>query len=88
MENTLELFTKFGLGYVLTAALVYWGGIILKWVLSKQSKQMDDNHKENLAKMDNLYDIIVKLIDKTNRLDDDIGGMAGKLDYERRKPPL
>jgi predicted membrane protein len=74
MENTLELVTKFGLGTALALVLAYLFGLVIKWLLGEFSKKIDDLHA-----------IVVKLIDKSVRLDDDIGGMAGKLNYQRRE---
>jgi F0F1-type ATP synthase membrane subunit b/b' len=72
MENTLELVTKFGLGIALALVLAYLLGLVIKWMLNEFSKKIDDLHL-----------IIVKLIERINRLDDDVSEMARKMNFER-----
>jgi len=72
MENTLELVTKFGLGIALALVLAYLLGLIIKWMLGQFS-----------AKLDELHLIVIKLIERINRLDDDVSAMAGKMNFAR-----
>jgi len=72
MENTLELVTKFGLGIALALVLAYLLGLVIKWMLGEFSKKVDDLHL-----------ITVKLIERINRLDDDVSAMAGKMNFMR-----
>jgi hypothetical protein len=72
MENTLELVTKFGLGIALALVLAYLLGLVIKWMLNEFSKKIDDLHL-----------IVVKLIERINRLDDDVSEMARKMNFER-----
>lgn len=85
MENILELVTKFGLGIALAIVLAYLLGIIIKWMIGKLSSQIDENHRSVTDQLTNNYNIAVKLIERINRLDDDVSGMAGKMNYQRRE---
>ena len=64
--------TKFGLGIALALVLAYLLGLVIKWMLNEFSKKIDDLHL-----------IVVKLIERINRLDDDVSEMARKMNFER-----
>lgn len=68
----LETVTKFGLGIALALVLAYLLGLIIKWMLGEFSRKIDELHA-----------ITVKLIDKINRMDDDVSEMARKMNFER-----